>query len=233
MIKKITKENIEFLMDSKVLKFTLLSGEQMTLEETESLIMFCCDRFETVSVSKDNGITSSIYIDNDEFYMFKIQNTSHQWFKIELLENRERCIYDDLKDTALKYLKQLKVHPNVIREFDEEDKLNTSETGGMLFWTNETDLRYIEDHLNGDFKNPQLVFHVCKQMMETGYADRQEFITYLLVTPEDIEHDTLPKFDDPQYGVKVFAHTHMVGLDEKFSEYTGVKMVNGGLKRTY
>lgn len=42
------------------------------------------------------------------------------------------------KQEAIKRMKLLKLHENPIREFEQEDVINQSEHGGMLYWLDES-----------------------------------------------------------------------------------------------
>lgn len=66
-----------------------------------------------------------------------------------------------MKEEALKIMKYLKMFPNIIREFKEENKLNKSETrNGILYWLTDEEQQLVN---NFEQENPgTLVYHIVK-----------------------------------------------------------------------
>ena len=42
-------------------------------------------------------------------------------------------------------MKLLKLHPNIIREFEREDIVNLSENGGFLYWLTDEQKTFVEE----------------------------------------------------------------------------------------
>ena len=68
------------------------------------------------------------------------------------------------KEEALKRMKKLKLHPNVIKEFNSEGKLNKS-VNGMLFWL-EPEEQAVVDKFQEEYGT--LVYHVIKSETTFG-----------------------------------------------------------------
>ena len=81
---------------------------------------------------------------------------------------------DKQKLEALKRMKLLNLHPTVIDEFMQQDKLNLSEFGGFLYWLDESQQRVVEDF---ERKYNALVYHVIHSFTEFG-----ELLTFLYVS---------------------------------------------------
>lgn len=130
-------------------------------------------------------------------------------------------IREELISEAIKRMSILDMHPNVIHEFENEQKLNRSETSlGILFWLTDEEQEMVKDFQN---KYNVLVYHViktCTVQMGTIYD-------LLFITTEqeewDIEKEDLK--DD-------YAFVHTIGY---FSEsgMIKIKKVNGGVAREY
>ena len=82
-----------------------------------------------------------------------------------------------MKKEALRIMKYLKMFPNVIREFKEENKLNKSETrNGILYWLSAEEQQLVNDF---EQENPgTLVYHVIK----TNTVDFGPIMDLLYVT---------------------------------------------------
>lgn len=125
-----------------------------------------------------------------------------------------------MKEDAIKLMKMLKLHTNVIREFKEENKLNKSETrNGILYW-----LSAEEQQLVNDFEQEHpgtLVYHIVKTVtLDLG------IIYDLLYITEDQEDWNLYKdyLKDNlvlSYSVTLFPECGLIKI----------KSVNGGLVR--
>src|SRR5574344_1968045 len=83
------------------------------------------------------------------------------------------------KEEAIKRMKTLKLHENVVREFTEEDKLNLSEGYGALYWLDDKQQAYVDAF---EQKYNALVYHVLHNMTEFG-----ELLAFLYVSNEKEE----------------------------------------------
>ena len=66
----------------------------------------------------------------------------------------------EVKDEAIERMKLLQLHPNVIKEFQDENRLNKSESFGILYW-----LKDEEQQLVDEFEKEHkgfVVYHVIK-----------------------------------------------------------------------
>ena len=114
------------------------------------------------------------------------------------------------------------MHPNVINEFKNEEKLNRSEHGwGILYWLNDE-----EKQLVSDFENEHkgyLVYHVIK----TKTLDFGTVYDLLYVTPYEeewqLEREDLKINLVMSYTITEFAE----------SGHIKVKSINGGLARIF
>ena len=125
-----------------------------------------------------------------------------------------------MKEEALRIMKYLKMFPNVIREFKEENKLNKSETrNGILYWLSDEEQQLVNDF---EQDNPNtLVYHIIK----TNTVDFGVVYDLLYIT-EDQEDWALYKdyLKDNlvlAYTVTQFAESGLIKI----------KSVNGGLVR--
>lgn len=125
-----------------------------------------------------------------------------------------------MKEDAIKLMKMLKLHTNVIREFKEENKLNKSETrNGILYWLSAEEQQLVNDF---EQENPgTLVYHIVKTVtLDLG------IIYDLLYITEDQEDWNLYKdyLKDNlvlSYSVTPFPECGLIKI----------KSVNGGLVR--
>ena len=126
------------------------------------------------------------------------------------------------KTEAIKRMKSLELHENVVREFEKENKVNLSEHGGILQWLNDKQaeaVKKFEEEYNS------LVYHVIH-----SYTTFGELLSMLYVsaTSEEWEYDQ----EDLKEGYPI---AYVKNLDdESCSEIgsIGVKSVIGGLVRT-
>ena len=126
------------------------------------------------------------------------------------------------KDEAIKRMKTLKLHENVVREFTEDGKLNLSEGYGALYWLDDKQQAYVDAF---EQKYKALVYHVLHNITEFG-----ELLAFLYVSneKEEWQYDR----DDLKEG---YACAYVENLDEpSFSEFgsIGVKPQFGGVVRT-
>ena len=128
----------------------------------------------------------------------------------------------EIKDEAIKRMKLLQLHPNVIKEFQDENKLNRSEfCKGILYWITDE-----EQQLVNEFQKEHkgyLVYHIIK----TETVDFGTVYDLLYVTPyEDEWSSEKEELKDNwiySYTVTEFAECGPIK----------VKCINGGLARVY
>lgn len=123
---------------------------------------------------------------------------------------------------ALYRMKKLQLHENVIREFNEEGKLNLSEICGILFWLNEQEEKLVRDW---EKKTGNMVYHVIKSYFEFGLC--YSFL-YVSTHPDEWEYDR----DNLKDGYPI-AYVHNDTF-EFLSEYGSIVIEPqiGGLIRT-
>lgn len=123
---------------------------------------------------------------------------------------------------ALKRMKKLKLIDNVVKEFEDEGKLNLSELGGILYWLNDEENAMVRAW---EKETGNMVYHVIKNNMEFGLC-----YSFLYVSPdkEEWERDN----EDLEAGYAL-AYVKNVTCTE-YSEYgsIGIKPNFGGLRRT-
>ena len=129
---------------------------------------------------------------------------------------------DIVKVEVLERMKLLKLHPNIIKEFEDENKLNRSEYGyGILFWLEEHEQQLVDEFQNKH--KDYLVYHVIK----TETRDFGTVYDLLYVTPyEDdwtLEREDLKNNLVMSYSVTEFAECGLIKI----------KCINGGLARVY
>ena len=122
---------------------------------------------------------------------------------------------------AIKRMKILNLHPNVIYDFETEQKLNRSETSlGLLYWLTDEEMKIVQEFQE---KYNVLVYHViktCTVQMGTIYD-----LLFVGTEQEEWEIERLDLKDD-------YAFVHTIGY---FSEsgMIKIKKVNGGVAREY
>lgn len=126
------------------------------------------------------------------------------------------------KQEAIKRMKLLKLHDNVIREFDKEGIVNMSENGGFLYWLN-SDQQEIVDEFEAEHN--ALVYHVIRSFSPFGtmYA-----LLYVSQDEDEWDYDK----DDIKSGCPL---VYVKNIDDDIcSEFgsIGVKPQFGGLVRT-
>ena len=126
------------------------------------------------------------------------------------------------KQEAIRRMKMLKLHSNALQEFEQEDRLNMSEYGGVLFWLSDKEQAVVEAF---EEKWDALVYHVIHNYTELG-----EMLTLLYVSncEEEWEYDRM----DLEEGYPL---AYVENLDDPFlSEIgsVGVESRIGGLIRT-
>lgn len=139
---------------------------------------------------------------------------------VKLLEEAKNM--DIVKAEVLERMKLLKLHPNVIKEFQDENKLNRSEFGnGILYWLTDE-----EQQLVNEFEKEHegyLVYHVIK----TETIDFGTVYDLLYITQNEnewsSEREELKDNIVYSYTVTEFAECGPIQI----------KLVNGGLARVY
>lgn len=127
-----------------------------------------------------------------------------------------------MKEEALRIMKYLKMFPNVIREFKEENKLNKSETrNGILYWLSDEEQQLVNDF---EQDNPgTLVYHIVKTVtIDLGIVydllyiteDQEDWNLYMDYLKDDLVLS---------YSVTPFPESGLIKI----------KSVNGGLVREY
>ena len=125
-----------------------------------------------------------------------------------------------MKEEALRIMKYLKMFPNVIREFKEENKLNKSETrNGILYWLSDEEQNIVNDF---EQEHPNtLVYHIIK----TNTVDFGVVYDLLYITEDQEDWDLYKNYLKDNlvlaYTVTQFAESGLIKI----------KNVNGGLVR--
>ena len=129
---------------------------------------------------------------------------------------------EEVKNECVKRMKKLKLHPNVINEFINENKLNKSDGPlGTLYWLTEEEqerVKRIEEKYN------VLVYHVIHTFSNLGETYD---LLYVENEKECWEYDRL----DIEQGI-VLSRTEVVEVDIN-SEFgsIGIQSKNGGVIR--
>lgn len=137
------------------------------------------------------------------------------------MENMDMDITSKQKDEAISRIKKLNLHPNAVREFIEENKLNLSERG-MLYWLGETELAMIEEWQK---ETGNLAYHIIKNRLEFGTCYSILYVSKYVDEWEDDNYD----LDDG------YPLAYVMNVDDEFSsEYgsIGIKSMFGGVIRT-
>lgn len=127
------------------------------------------------------------------------------------------------KEEAIKRMELLKLNKNVIREFEEEDKLNLSESNfGFLYWLNEEQKEMVKKF---EEESGGLAYHLIHNLTTFGELYS---IFYVSKYEEEWQYD----YEDLQQNI-AFVYVKNVD-DELSSEYgsIGFKNMNSGLVRT-
>ena len=125
-----------------------------------------------------------------------------------------------MKEEALRIMKYLKMFPNVIREFKDEDKLNKSETrNGILYWLSDEEQKLVKDF---EQDNPgTLIYHIIR----TNTIDFGVVYDLLYITEDqedwNLYKDYLKDNLVLSYSITPFPESGLIKI----------KSVNGGLVR--
>lgn len=126
------------------------------------------------------------------------------------------------KQEAIHRMKMLNLHGNVLREFEQENRMNMSEYGGFLYWL-DSDQQAVVDEFEAEWD--ALVYHVIHSYTSIG-----EMLTLLYVSnyPEEWEYDRLDLAEG-------YPLAYVKNLDDPYlSEIgsVGIECRIGGLIRT-
>lgn len=125
----------------------------------------------------------------------------------------------DMKEEAIQRMKILKLHPNVIAEFEKEGTLNKSELPiAKLIWLTEEEKELVKDE---EKQNNFLVYHIIKTLT-TDFG-----IVYDLLYVEENSDDWEIDKEDLKNDL-VLSHT-ITEFQE--SGLIKIKKINGGLVR--
>ncbi len=127
------------------------------------------------------------------------------------------------KAEAVKRMKKLGIMEQLIKEFEEEGKLNLSENGGLLYWLNEEEQKMVDDF---EKEHNGLVYHVVKTRFEFG-------MTYALLYVSEYVDEWAMDVEDLGEGQTL---AYVVNVDAPdCSEFgtIGIKPSIGGIARTW
>ena len=208
--------------------------------------------FSVGHINKDKSTEYSIYIREYDNFTFKIaeNENKNEYFALEitdlfeptynfeklretikegpevlsevvkLLEEAKNM--DIVKEEALERMKLLKLHPNIIKEFKDENKLNRSEYGyGILFWLEEHEQQLVDEFQNKH--KDYLVYHVIKtETVDFGTIYDLLFVSIFeydwVLERKELKDDIVMS-----YSVTPFPECGPIK----------VKCINGGLARVY
>lgn len=129
---------------------------------------------------------------------------------------------EEAKQEALKRMKKLNFHPNVLSDFNE-GTINKSELIGILYWLNDEEIKKVREF---EAENESIVYHVIHQFTNIG-----ELYSFLYVKLDDEEWEM---DNDGLKQREVLAYVWNKTAPE-FSEfgYIGIRPQVGGLVRTW
>ena len=133
------------------------------------------------------------------------------------MEDREEMIQE-----GIKRMKLLKLHPNVINEFKEEQRLNKSDLNkGILYWLNEEEQEMIK-RLEKKYKF--MTYHIIHSYSNLGE-------TYEVLFIKDNKEEWKAENEDLKNGYAM-ARVEVINcsINSEFG-YIGVKSINGGVVR--
>lgn len=126
------------------------------------------------------------------------------------------------KQEALQRMKKLDIYFQAIKEFEKENIINKSEHGGMLYWLDENEEKFVKEF---EEKYNAVVYHIIHNYTEFG-----ELYSLLFVSQHKEEWD----WDNEDIENNI-AMVYVKNIDEDaFSEFgsIGIKSQFGGLVRT-
>ena len=128
----------------------------------------------------------------------------------------------EMKEEAIKRMKILRLHQNVIDDFINENKLNKSDSPlGALYWLDEKELEMIKDF---EHKHSVIVYHVIHTFSNLGETYELLFITKEKEEWEAEKVDLKNGFALAQVIVMDYSPNSEMG-------YIGIENINGGLVR--
>ena len=126
------------------------------------------------------------------------------------------------KQEALNRMRMLDIYSPSIKEFEKENIINKSEHGGMLYWLDEKEQKFVKEF---EEKYNAIVYHIIHNYTEFG-----ELYSLLFVSQHKEEWD----WDNEDIKNNI-AMVYVKNIDEDaFSEFgsIGIKSQFGGLVRT-
>ena len=128
----------------------------------------------------------------------------------------------EMKKEAIKRMKILQLHQNVLDDFMNENKLNKSDSPlGSLYWLDEEEIKIVKDF---EKRHNVLVYHVIHTFSNLG-----ETYELLFVTTEKEEWENEKR--DLKNGY-AFAQVIVIDYDPNSEMgYVGVESKNGGIVR--
>ena len=128
----------------------------------------------------------------------------------------------EMKKEAIKRMKILQLHQNVLDDFMNENKLNKSDSPlGSLYWLDEEEIKIVKDF---EKRHNALVYHVIHTFSNLG-----ETYELLFVTTEKEEWENEKR--DLKNGY-AFAQVIVIDYDPNSEMgYIGVESKNGGIVR--
>lgn len=130
---------------------------------------------------------------------------------------------EKMRAEAIERMKILNLHPNVLNEFKNENKINFSEFNlGILYWADEKQMQYVKAF---EEKYDCIVYHLIHDITSIG-----ELLTMLYVSKNEEEWE-----EDRGNLKKGYAYAYVENItDELCSEIGGVmiQQKNGGVIRT-
>lgn len=126
------------------------------------------------------------------------------------------------KQETIERMRMLKLHGNVIKEFEKEGIINMSENGGFLYWLDSDQQEMVD---NFEAEHNAVVYHVIHSHTQFGEL-------YALLYVSDDEDEWGYDKDDIKCG-RALAYVKNV-TDDWCSEFgsIGIKPQFGGLVRT-
>lgn len=129
---------------------------------------------------------------------------------------------EEAKQEALKRMKKLNFHPNVLSDF-KEDIINKSELIGILYWLNDEEIKAVREF---EAEHESVVYHVIYQSTNVG-----ELYSFLYVKLDDEEWE-MDKEGLKQREVLAYVWNKTAPEFSEFG-YIGIRPQFGGLVRTW
>lgn len=192
-----------------------VTGEDDELFQTSISELLCRNRtVEKANMLNELKSNSFQYnIETISIQMRIVESYASQWKDSTLLAAQT--------EEAVLRMKKLKLHNDVLSDFQKEGKLYRSE-GGNLYWLNEQEQRIVEEWQN---KTGCMVYHVIKNRMIFGLC-----YSLLYVSPDQEEWELDRVCLDEGYPLVYIKNID----DERYLEFgsIGVKPMYGGVIRT-